>query len=390
MAKKILFINTTFKGGGAASVAQDLFKYFNQNGFDIYFAYGRGQESQNEKTFKFGNAFETFLHIFLVRFLGLEGYGNYFSTKKLINYIKEGKFDLIHLHNLHGYYLNFYQLIPFLNDSGIKVIWSLYDEWALNPLYAHSINNYSYPKTYNKLLFNFWFKKKQDAFKSLKNLTIICSAKWLYDKVQKSYLKDLKSVLIKNGVDLSLFQPTGDKSTLRKKYNLPINKKIILFGVCNLRDENKGIHYILEVANSLKERNYLFLGVGKGMTSENENIKIMPYISDRHALAEIFQASDLFCLTSLAETESLVSIEALASGLPVVAFDIPATRELINDKIGLLVPVGNVPMLSQALVSSFEGKSIAQFQESRNEVISRLSLDNSLASYKSLYEEILK
>lgn len=111
--KKILILNTTFAKGGAAKVAHTLFSEF-KDVFDIHFAYGRGQKVDNEKTFYFGNKIEFLIHAFLVRFLGIEGYGTYFSTRKLIKYIKKEKFDIINIHNLHGYYINFFQLFFFL------------------------------------------------------------------------------------------------------------------------------------------------------------------------------------------------------------------------------------------------------------------------------------
>src|ERR1035437_4414131 len=107
--KKVLIINTTFNKGGAARVARDLFENINSD-FEMFFAYGRGKKISDNRTFYFGNKIEMFIHIFLVRFLGLEGFGSYFSIKKLINFIKKEKFDIVNLHNLHGYYVNFSSL----------------------------------------------------------------------------------------------------------------------------------------------------------------------------------------------------------------------------------------------------------------------------------------
>ena len=119
--KKVLIINTTLNKGGAARVAYDIFENLNSE-FEIFFAYGRGAKNAGAKTFYFGNKLELLIHIFLVRFLGLEGYGSYFSTRKLIKFIKKENFDLINLHNLHGYYLNFFKLLNFLKKLDVPII----------------------------------------------------------------------------------------------------------------------------------------------------------------------------------------------------------------------------------------------------------------------------
>lgn len=388
MKRKILLINTTFEGGGAAGVARNIFYDLNKDDLDIHFAYGRGKNSEEDKTFKFGNIIETPIHFFLVRFLGLEGCGSYFSTKKLINHIKKEKFDLINFHNLHGYYLNFYNLIDFLKQANIPIIWTLHDEWALNPILAHSVKGYSYPKTYNKIFLNFFFSKKRKLFANILNLTIVCPTRWQVEKIRDSYLKDHNIRLIHNGINTNLFKPVLNKENLREKYRLPIDKKIILFSATNFKDENKGTKYIIDVAINLKE--YFFLGVGKGNLPAIENIKVMSYIKDREVLAELYALSDMFCITSLAETQPLVVLEAMASGLPVVGFYILGLREIINKEVGSLVPVADLKKLAEAIVANTGRNQITKARNARELAICEFSLECSLSNYKSLYYEILK
>lgn len=176
--KKILHINTVYTGGGAAQVARDIFAFSREHEYEAYFAYGRGEKSHDKNTFKFGNSFENFLHLVLVRFLGLEGFGTYFSTKKLIRFIQKEKFNLIHLHNLHGYYLNFFDLFAFLKTAGIPIIWTFQDEWPLTWLPAHSMGcahckgdagkcstTYPYPKTYCTLFRGYMLKRKKKGIR---------------------------------------------------------------------------------------------------------------------------------------------------------------------------------------------------------------------------------
>jgi glycosyltransferase involved in cell wall biosynthesis len=137
-------------------------------------------------------------------------------------------------------------------------------------------------------------------------------------------------------VDTDIFRPVADKSELRIKHGLPNAKKIIVFAASNLNDSSKGINYILEAAKILETKNYLFVGLGKGELPEAENIKGLGYIYDQKELAEIYALGDVFCFASAAETFLLSAAEALSCGVPVVGFDLPVVRELVNSAVGVL------------------------------------------------------
>ena len=351
--KKVLIINTTLNKGGAARIAHNLFENLNSD-FEMFFAYGREKNILKKNTFYFGNKLEVLIHVFLVRFLGLEGLGSYFSTRKLINYIKKEKFDLVNLHNLHGYYVNFSSLLYFLNKSKIPIIYSLHDEWSITWLPAHSlgcdhcksgigecINTYQYPKNYFPLFTKYMLKIKKKVFNDLSNLIIICPSNWLKESIQNSFLNKFKIQVINNGVDINIFKPILNKDELKIKYNLPLNKKIILFSASNLNDTSKGVSHIIDTAKILTNKNYLFVGLGKGNIQNSINLKTFGYIYNNKVLSEIYALSDIFCFTSTAETFLLSAAEALSCGIPVVGFDIPVVRELVSSRVGVLTMNNN-------------------------------------------------
>ncbi len=358
--KKILFINTTFGSGGAPKVARDLFDELKKGGdFEPFFAYGRGLKVDEKNVIKIGNFLEFYLHVFLVRFLGIEGLGSYFSTKKLINLIKKERFDTIHLHNIHGYYLNFPAFFGFLKKIDAKIIWTFHDEWPINSFKAHSMgcphcrtgagkcsSSYSYPKTYFPFLGKYNLIRKKKSFIGLKNLTIISPAKWLSDEIKKSFLKNYEIKYIPNGVDTDLFKPSGDKKILRKKYFLPEDKKIILFTAHKLKDKNKGISHVFYLAEKFPDR--FFLGMGSGIESNFPNLKIYGYVNNKKILADLYALSDVFLFPSYAETAPLAALEAMSSGLPVIGFDIPAIKEIAGDS-EVLVELGDKEALKEFL-----------------------------------------
>ncbi len=403
--KKILIINTTFDKGGAAKVARDLFYGLQgKDGRQLFFAYGRGGKSSEAGTFYFGNFLETLLHICLVRFFGLEGFGSYFATKKLINYIKREKFDLVNLHNLHGYYLNFFSLIKFLQTEKIPVVWNFHDEWPITSLFAHSMgcahcksgigkctNSYSYPHTYFPIFSRYMLKTKKKIFGGDWNLKIVSPAQWLSESVKNSFLGKFEVRTIRNGVDTNLFKPTSDKNILRTKYAIPLDKKIILFSSGNLNDANKGAGHILDLAKSLIGKNYLFLGLGGGSLPIMENLKLAGYINEKQKLADYLALADIFCSTSLAETMPLTLLEAMSAGLPVIAFDIPATREIVNDKVGKIVLAEN-KQLADFLVSLLSNEQDLKEKGvvARQIVVENFSQAKFLEDYFKMYNELLK
>lgn len=340
--KRILFINTVFEGGGAAKIARQLFEFVNcQTGVEGCFAYGRGKAVNQPRVFKFGFFIETIFQVVLVRFFGLEGWGSPCSTSRLINYIKTNKFDLVHLHNIHGYYLNYIKLFKFLKQNNIPTVWTLHDEWCLTWLPAHSmgcdhclsgegtcINKYVYPKTYNKLLIRWLLKRKRKAISLFSNLYFVSTARWLTEKVNLIY-PQCHIMTIRNGV-VNKFSNYSDKQAIRLKNRIDNETKIILFSASNLTDENKGLQYVVAAARELSsQKGILFLLAGKGKTIELSNVLSLGYLNGEQ-LDEVYSLSDIYCFLSAVETMPLSLLEARAAGLFILASNIPANVEALE------------------------------------------------------------
>ncbi len=402
--KKVLILNTTLNKGGAARVAHDLYESLGSD-FEMFFAYGRGKKDSDSKTFYFGNRLEMFIHIFLVRFLGIEGFGSYFSTKKLIGFIKKEKFDLIHMHNLHGYCLDFFTLIHFLKQNKISVVWTLHDEWAVSPLSAYRLgcnhcttgtgkclNKNNYPKTYFPLMEKRMLNQKKKVFTHNWNPSLVCPSEWLGNQIRQSYLQNLHINVVNNGIDTNLFKPSTDKQLLRAKYNLPLDKRIILFIAANFEDKRKGVSYIVEAAEILQDKNYLFIGLGKGNLQESINIKNLGYVNDKIKLAEIYSLSDVFCFTSTAETFLLTVAEAFSCGIPVLGFDIPVVRELVRNGAGILTTENTSQSLAKEINTLLDNNSklLEMGQNGRKLIEDNYSKEKFKAGYLKVYNEILK
>lgn len=406
---KVLIINTSYSEGGAAKIARELFQRLNNSSaYQTYFAYGRGKKGNGSVLFKFGNIFEFYFHAFLMRLLGIEGKGSYFSTKELINFIKREKFDLIHLHNLHGYYLNFFQLIEFLKNSKIPVVWTLHDEWSITGRCAHpsGCNRWRmgcgrcpdlslYPKTFFFDFSGWMWGRKKNIFSNRWNPIIVCPSQWLASRIRESYLNKYLIGVVPNGVDANIFRP---KNTIeiRRKLGISLNKKVILFIAADLKSKEKGIKYFFDALKYLRANNSIVITVGKqiGIKEHFKSgipVKQLGYISDSNLIADVYNAADIFCITSLEDTFPTTVLESMACGVPVVGFRAGGVPEQVSGNCGILVESKDVKELAAAineLLNDNEKRNTFS-RNCRKRVLENYSIEKFKDRYISLYKKVL-
>jgi len=336
--------------GSTGNIMQTIQKYAEEENINIVSFYGRGKEIKNENMYKISNKLEILCNVILQRFFGKSGMASFFKTKKLIRDIKKINPYVLHLHNIHGYYLDYKLLFKYIIKNKVKVIWTLHDCWAYTGHCAYYSNENcekwkteckectclrEYPKTFfdNSLK---EYKLKRNIFTNVKDLTIVTPSNWLKEEVEKSFLNKFKIEVINNGVDLSKFKYINDEK-IRKKYNLE-NKKIIL-GVASIWENRKGLSYFIELSKRVKDDEIIFL-VGLN----NKQIKKLPSniigikrTENQNELVKIYSMSDVFFNPSKEETFSLVTAEAMACGLPCIVFNETAVPELISNNTGKII-----------------------------------------------------
>ena len=405
---KILMVNTEFNRGGAAQIARTLFQSLNKrNEFERYFAYGRGEKVDDERTIKFAYLPEVYFQGLLTRCFGLQGYGSWFSTKKLEKFIIKEKFDLIHLHNLHGYYLNL-DFIKFLERLDIPAVWTLHDGWTMTGRCAYlsdccrwetgcgNCPNLSlYPKAYFDSSAFMW-KKKKEYFNSEWNPIIICPSQWLADKVKESYLSKYQVKVIPNAIDIEIFKPK-DKDFIRKKLKVSSYRKVILFAAANLRDERKGVKYFFDSLKYIKASNYLVLTIGKKINliegiKVGADIRHLGYVHDKKLLSEIYNAADIFCIASIDEVFGLTVTESMACSIPVVGFRVGGIPEQVTEDCGILVNPKDSEALGRVLEKLLNDDELRRkFSiNCRKRVLENYTIDKFTDSYIRLYDKIVK
>ena len=128
---KILMINSVCGVGSTGRICTDIAEKLTQLGHECKIAYGRGNVPNHLEKYaiKIGTKFGTYLHGIISRVLDNTGFGSKFATKKFIKWVKLYDPDIIHLHNLHGYYINVEVLFNYLKSCNKKVFWTLHDCW---------------------------------------------------------------------------------------------------------------------------------------------------------------------------------------------------------------------------------------------------------------------
>ena len=303
------------------------------------------------------------LHALQSRIFDNSGFARKRATKKFIEWVKEYDPDLIHLHNIHGYYINMEVLFEYLKQSQKPVVWTLHDCWAFTGHCSHfdrincnkwktQCKNCPQKKSYPKSLFfdrseKNYFEKKQ-LFSAIENLTIVTPSKWLAELVQHSFLKEKRIHVIPNGIDLNQFKPT--ESDFRIRYGLE-NKKIVL-GVASAWGQSKGLYDFYKLAQLL-DNCYQIVLVGLTEKQKKElpnNIVGITRTNSVRELAEIYSAADVFVNPSIQETMGLTTVEALACGTPVVVYDKTAVPETIQGAdAGIIVKAGDIVAVANAI-----------------------------------------
>lgn len=347
---KVVQINVVCNGS-TGKIMCDLAKELEIKGHESYIFFGRGNPKNNLNCKKIENKFSIYFHVLLGR-IGLNGHGSYFATKKLVRELKRINPDVIHLHNIHGYYINLKVLFKYLkkNYKG-KIVWTLHDCWTFTGHCSYftiskcdkwetECNKCPNLNCYPKELIDTTkkeFRLKKSLFTDLNDLTITTPSNWLKGLVKKSFLKKYDIKVINNGIDLDIFKPTKNEKIF-EKYNIPKDKKIIL-GVANIWEERKGLKIFSELASIIKKDEVIVL---VGLTEKQieelpKNIVGIKRTENQKELANIYTIADIFINPSIEETFSLVTVEAMACGQQVIVCGTSAPKELIDDNIGITI-----------------------------------------------------
>lgn len=394
---KVLQINSVCGIRSTGRICTDIADVLAENGNECLIVYGREQVPDKYKSIsvRADTTLGVRMHALQSRFFDNAGFSRKKATQKLINWIREYNPDVIHLHNLHGYYINVEVLFDYLKQCGKPVVWTLHDCWAFTGHCTYftivgcekwktgckeCLQTHRYPKNifFDRSPVNYQLKKT--LFTGVDNLYIVTPSQWLAGLVQESFLDKYPVRVIHNGIDVSTFKPreTGD---IRAKFGIPVEKRLIL-GVSSCWDAGKGYCDFFRLAKMLDER-YCMVMVGvsdKQMKELPDNIIGIGKTDNAKELAELYSACDIFVNPTYEDNYPTVNIEAQACGTPAVTYKTGGSVESVP--VSHVVECGNIEGIRDLLVNRYE--------ETKNEVLSLKSFDRRMAfeEYLKLYESI--
>ena len=350
---KILMINSVCGIRSTGRICTDLAEVLEAEGHECKIAFGRESVPEKYKKYaiRIGNDLNTKIDGLKTRLFDNAGFNSVSATKKFLKWVREYNPDIIHLHNLHGYYINIELLFKFLKDFGKPVVWTLHDCWAFTGHCSHFANVGCYKwktqcdnkcvrqKAYPASMFisraKQNFEKKKNLFCNIKNLTIVTPSQWLKGLVEQSFLKKHQVIVINNGIDLDAFKPT--KSDFREKYGLE-GKKVIL-GVASAWGESKGTKEFAALSQTLPDDyKVVLVGMTKAQAEKMpKEMLVLPRTNSIKELAEIYTAADVFFNPSRQETMGLTTVEAMACGTPALTSNCTAVPEVVDERSGMVL-----------------------------------------------------
>ena len=359
-------INVECGSGSTGRICTDLAAALEKKGAIVKIAYGRNEQlvpPQFQKyAVRIGNDTDVKIHGLRARLCDEAGFGSVLATKKFIKWVKEYDPDVIHLHNLHGYYINVRILFDYLKTCGKKILWTLHDVWAFtgHSAYCDAVQcekwkkicrkcpqHLVYPKSYIDRAKHNFIKKKR-IFSGIPQMEIITPSDWLAKLVGQSFLQEYPISVIHNGIDTSKFYKKD--SDYRERKGL-LDKKIIL-SVATVWNNLKGYSDFMKLAELLGEE-YRIIMVGGRKKGFKENIPPNIIQIDRtqniDEMVELYNSADVYVNLTRCDTYPTVNLEAIACGTPVVTYDVGGSTEIVLEYGGEVVARNRLEQVAEKI-----------------------------------------
>lgn len=359
-------INVSANWGSHGRIAECIGNEVMAHGWSSCIAYGRGMTPSQSGLVRVGNGMDVYMHVAETRLFDRHGLASQGATRRLIRALEEMSPDIIHLHNIHGYYLNYRLLFRYLGTIHKPVVWTFHDSWPITghcafpnvapcerwkdhctspcPLKA------DYPCSW------LWdgsrrnFEIKEQAFNQVEDLHIVTVSRWLESQVRESFLGNHDIRCIYNGVDTSVFRPGLDTGVLREKHGIKSGEKVIL-GVASVWERRKGLSDFYRLREHLPG-DYRILLIGLDAKQAKRlpvGIEAVGRTDSQEELAAYYNLADVYVNTSAAETFGMTTAEALSCGTASVVYDVTACPEVVDERTGRVIDWGDTLAVAGAV-----------------------------------------
>lgn len=359
---RILQINNVVNSGSTGRIAEEIGSVLIDHSHESYIAHGsyaahKGKKPESRsQLLKVGKETDTYYHGIYTLLTDKHGLASSRATKNLTKAIEKIKPDVIGLHNIHGYYLNYRILFEYIKSNQIPVLWTFHDCWPFTGHCAYfdgvgcekwkthchecPLTGY-YPKSYVDRSFKN-FEDKKNAFQGVNQLKIITPSRWLANVVKQSFLKEYPVEVIHNGINLEVFKANLDDFD---------DKEVIVLGVASTWDRRKGLKDFIALRQYLPDSfKIVLIGLDDNQIKElPEGIVGISRTENKEALVKWYNRASVFVNPTYVDNFPTTNIEALACGTPIITYNTGGSPEAIDSETGKVVEKGDIVRLSEEI-----------------------------------------
>lgn len=405
-SRTLLQLNVTAGVGSTGRISEEIGKIAISKGWNSYIAYGRDGKESESHLIKTSKRINILAHALGARIFDNAGLSSSADTKRLLKVIEDINPSIIHLHNLHGYWINYRLLFDFLTSKNIPVVWTIHDCWPFtghcgyfvfqgcNRWKSECYNcplKYDFPASYflDRSKKNYAIKK--NAFLQIRDRLVLAPvSRWLSDLVGESFLGQVPRKVVYNGVDTELFHPKGE-SKIKDKLNI-VDKQMLL-AVASGWDERKGINDYVKLREYLPLNEYaiVLLGMSKSQIAQlPDGIIGLEPTGSISELAEFYRSADVVMSLSQAETFGLTIAEGMACGTPAIVYNATAMPELVGEGTGMVVTPGNIEETARAVQQICNWDKTLTAENCVRHIKDNFDSYQNYLEYFKIYDELLK
>ncbi|MGM9832538.1 MAG: glycosyltransferase [Candidatus Limisoma sp.] len=403
--KTLLQINVVANSGSTGRIAEEIGRLALARGWRSVVAYGRWANESESELIRIGSRAEVMCHGVESLLLDRHGLGSARATRRLIKQIEQIRPDIIHLHNLHGYYINYELLFDYLSHADVPVVWTLHDCWTVTGHCAQflylgcdkwtsqcehcpSIASHDYPASLFVDASARNFRRKRAAFTSVPRLTLVPVCDWLGDILSRSFLSGVARRTIYNGIDLDVFRPHESRAEFDAAHGTA--GRFLALAVSTVWSHLKGLDDLRTLARQMPDVAFAVVGLtAKQMRTMPANVVSLARTESAGRLAAAYSAADVFVSPTYYDTLPTVEIEAIACGTPVVSYNMAGCRDIVVDGCGELVATGNVSAFREAIERVLAVGKSAFSDACRRHAEQNFNKAERFRDYMDLYDSIL-
>ncbi len=313
------------------------------------------------------------INIILCKLTGAEGRFCKKETKLLLREFDRFRPDIIHLHCIHGWYVNAPMLFDWAREHRVRIVWTLHDCW---PLTGHCLyfdraacsrwagaegcrdcpQRSAFPSTLPDRSSQMFALKRQ-CYEGQEGFCAVAPSEWMAGLARRSILGAEVRVL-HNGIDLSIFKPSGKRLETRQQLGISPDTFVVM-GAAFQWEQRKGSDTFRALASRLPEGFHILL-VGqwpKGIAAPcGPRVTLIGRTYDAAELAQLYSSADVFVNPTLEDNFPTVNIEALACGTPVITYDTGGSAECLAPGCGCAVPKGDTDALEASILNARQEK----------------------------------